>query len=40
MDMYINEEFDKVKSRDELKVYANMTIPAGIEKDFYFGFSK
>ena len=32
MNMYINEEFDKVKSRDELKVYANMTIPANTEE--------
>lgn len=32
MNMYINEEFDKIKSRDELKVYANMTIPADTEE--------
>lgn len=32
MNMYVNEEFDKVKSRDELKIYANMTIPANTEE--------
>ena len=32
MNTYINEEFDKIKTREELKVYANMTIPVDTEE--------